>query len=73
MNFFKKLADSVNYEHNDKPFFKKNKFDGNVRSVNFYQNIIFIRKGLTKNYYYAEGKSNSLFNSIKKKISYFFD
>jgi len=26
MNFIKSLSDSINYEHNDKPFFKKKKF-----------------------------------------------
>ena len=44
MNFFKSLSDSVNYENFDRPFFKKNRFDGLIESVHFYQNIVFIFK-----------------------------
>ena len=45
MNFIKSLADSINYEHKDKPFFKRNTFDGCIKSISFYQNIAFITKG----------------------------
>ena len=72
MNFFKKLADSVNYEQFNKPFFKKNKFDGLVKSVNFYQNIIFVRKGFSNNLYYPKNDKYSFLNHLKKLISYFF-
>ncbi len=73
MNFFKKLTDSVNYEHYDKPFFNKNKFDGMIKSVSFYQNIVFLRKGLSKKYYYQNDKKLSFLDHIKKVISYLFD
>ena len=52
MNFLKSLTDSINYEHNDKPFFKKTLFDGKVKSINFHQNIVFINKGESTNYFY---------------------
>lgn len=73
MNFFKKLSDSVNYEHYNRPFYKKNKFDGMVNSVNFYQNIIFIRKGITKKYYYTKNVKNSFSEIIKGFLAKFFD
>ena len=73
MNFFKKLADCVNYEHYDKPFFKKNKFDSLVKSVNFYQNIVFVRKGFTQKYYYNKNRNYSLVDSIKKLFAFFFN
>ena len=60
MGFLKSLADSINYEHRDKPFFKKNTFDGCVKSISFYQNIAFIIKGKSAKYF---------FNDIKKVIS----
>ena len=46
MNFIKSLTDSINYEKNNRPFFKKNKFDGFIKSIHFHQNIAFIYKGL---------------------------
>ena len=45
MNFLKSLTDSINYEKNNRPFFKKNKFDGLIKSIYFHQNIAFINKG----------------------------
>ncbi|GIS77185.1 MAG: hypothetical protein CM1200mP13_05440 [Candidatus Pelagibacterales bacterium] len=54
MNFLKSLTDSINYEKNDKPFFNKNKFDGKVKSIFFHQNIVFITKGESINYFYDE-------------------
>ena len=35
MNFVKSLADSINYETKDKPFFKKKKFDGKVGFIKY--------------------------------------
>ena len=71
MNFLKKLADSVNYENFDRPFYKKTKFDGKIRSINFFQNIVFIQKGLSRNFLYKKKKIN-FFESLKKNISKFF-
>ena len=52
MNFIKKLTDSVNYEHYDRPFFRKTSYDGLIKSVQFFQNIVFIRKGDSKKFFY---------------------
>jgi len=73
MNYFKKLSDCVNYEHFNRPFYKKNKFDGLVKSVNFYQNIIFIRKGSTEKYYHSSDVKNTFFDFFKKMFSKFFN
>ena len=35
MNFLKELVDSINYEHKDKPFFKRSKFNGKIRNGEF--------------------------------------
>ena len=72
MNFLKSLTDSINYEHADKPFFKKSLFDGKIKSVNFYQNIAFIRKGGSNNYFYNDIKPNTFTDFIKKIISFFY-
>jgi len=72
MNFVKSLSDSINYEKNDKPFFKKNNFDGIIKSIYFHQNIAFICKGVSTNYFYNQDNKPSISNKIKKIISYFF-
>ncbi len=71
MNFFKSLSDSVNYENFDRPFFKKNRFDGLIESVHFYQNIVFIFKGESKKYFHPKVKRKFL-DYIKKIISFLF-
>ena len=73
MNYFKKLSDCVNYEHFNRPFYKKNKFDGLVKSVNFYQNIIFIRKGTTEKYYHSSDVKNTFIDFFKRIFSKFFN
>ena len=72
MNFIKRLTDCINYEHADRPFYKKNKFDGLVKFVHFYQNIVFVKKENSKKYYHPKRKDKSLINSIKKFFSKFF-
>lgn len=72
MNFIKKLADSVNYEQYDRPFFKKTPYDGLIKSVNFFQNIVFIKKGETKNYFYPNQPKMKFIDYIKKIISFFY-
>ena len=72
MNFLKSLTDSINYEHGDKLFFQKSLFDGKIKSVNFYQNIAFIYKGRSTNYFYNQDNKPSASDKIKKIISYFF-
>ena len=72
MNFIKSLLDSINYEQSDRPFFKKNTFDGNIKSVNFHQNIAFITKGKSINYFYNDKIQLSILDKIKKLLSFFF-
>ena len=72
MGFLKSLADSINYEHRDKPFFKKNTFDGCVKSISFYQNIAFIIKGKSAKYFFNDIKINTFSDKIKKLISFFY-
>ena len=72
MNFLKSLTDSINYEKNDKPFFNKNKFDGKVKSIFFHQNIVFITKGESINYFYDEDLKVTFLDKIKKILSYFY-
>ena len=67
MNFLKSLADSINYEHNDKPFFKTQKFDGMIKFIHFYQNVAILKKGKSVNYFYKDvPKSNTLIDKLKK-------
>tara|TARA_B100000029_G_C17294301_1_gene858204 strand:+ start:132 stop:815 length:684 start_codon:yes stop_codon:yes gene_type:complete len=72
MNFLKSLTDSINYEKNDKPFFNKNKFDGKVKSIFFHQNIVFITKGESINYFYDQDLKVTFLDKIKKILSYFY-
>lgn len=72
MNFIKSLSDSINYEHNDKPFFKKKKFDGLIKSVHTHQNISFIEKGNSLQYFHPEIKKENFINKLKKIASYFY-
>jgi len=71
MNFLKKLTDSVNYENFDRPFYQKNKFDGKIQSISFFQNIVFIKKGLSRNFLYKKKNINFIEN-LKKILSKFF-
>ena len=72
MNFLKELVDSINYEHKDKPFFKRSKFNGKIRSIFFHQNIAFVKKGETEKYFFNEIKRNTFSDKIKKIISFFY-
>ena len=72
MSFLKSLTDSINYEHNNKPFFKKNIFNGKIKSISFYQNIAFIIKGESTNYFYSSIKKNTFSDNFKKIISFFY-
>ena len=71
MNFLKSLADSINYENFERPFYKK-KFDGKINNINFYQNICVVSKNLSKIYLYKEKPKASIFEKIKKLISRLF-
>lgn len=71
MNFFKRLSDSINYEISDRPFFKKSRFDGLIKSIHFYQNIVFVFKGESNRYFHPNVKTNFL-DKFKKFFSFFF-
>lgn len=72
MNFIKSLTDSINYEKNNRPFFKKNNFEGIIKSINFHQNIAFIFKGESVNYFYNQDFKETFSDIIKKFFSKFF-
>ena len=73
MNYLKSLADSINYEHKNKPFFKRKKFDGAIKYVHFYQNIAIIKKGDSTKYFYKDEKEiRGWLNNLKKLISLFY-
>ena len=74
MNYLKSIADSINYEHNDKPFFKSKKFDGKVKYIHFYQNVAILKKGKSVNYFYKDAKkSSTLINKLKKLLFIFYN
>ena len=73
MNFLKRLSDSINYEHKDRPFYKNIEFDGLVKSVFFHQNIAFVTKGKSKKLFFNEIKKNTFSDKIKRIISFFYN
>ena len=74
LNFLKSLTDSINYEHNDKPFYKKRKFDGLVEYIHFYQNIAILKKGKSRKIFYKDQtKEKNLSGIIKKLISKLYE
>tara|TARA_Y100001980_G_C14398964_1_gene195821 strand:- start:29 stop:727 length:699 start_codon:yes stop_codon:yes gene_type:complete len=72
MNFVKSLTDSINYEKNNRPFFKKKEFDGLIKSIHFHQNIVFIYKGKSINYFYNQDFIETFTDKLKKFFSKFF-
>ena len=73
MNFLKSIADSINYEQNDKPFYKTKKFDGLVKFIHFYQNVAIIKKGKSINFFYNDSsRPNTFISKLKKKLFSFF-
>ena len=74
LSFFKTLVDSGNYEAYDRPFFKKSQFDGRIKFVHFFKNLVIIKKGATNNFRYNNFKlKNKLSNFFKKFISNFYN
>jgi len=73
MNYLKSIADSINYEHNDKPFIKSKKFDGKVKYIHFYQNVAILKKGKSVNYFYKDAKNTSnIIDKLKKLLFIFY-
>ena len=73
MNFLKRLADSINFEHHDRPFYSKSQFDGLIKSVFFHQNIVFVKKGDSTKFFFNEIKKITLSDKLKKIISFFYN
>ena len=74
MNYLKSMADSINYEHNNKPFFKSKKFDGMVKYIHFYQNVAILKKGKSVNYFYKDAKNTSnIIDKLKKLLFNFYN
>lgn len=49
INFFKDLSDSLNYKEIANPFYRKTIYDGFIKSVSFYTNMIVVKKGFNNN------------------------
>jgi hypothetical protein len=64
MNYFKKLADGLNYKEFLVPGYEPNYFDLNIVSVHFYHNLIFIKKGRN------DKKSDSVINCDLSKAEH---
>ena len=48
-NFFKHLTDSLNYKEIANPFYLRNGYDGLIKNISFYNNIIVVSKGINNN------------------------
>ena len=62
MNYFKGLADGINYEEFDNPYYQPTYFDRHIVSIHFYHNLIFIHKGMNN-----EGSGAACADPIRKK------
>jgi len=49
VNYFKSLCDSLNYKEIANPFYKKSKFDGFIKNISFYNNMIAVEKNYNNN------------------------
>ncbi len=48
VNFFKQMVDRLNYQEIANPFYRKNYYDGKIKSIAFFHNILALEKGLNK-------------------------
>lgn len=79
VNYFKKLSDSVNFQEIANPFYIKSKYDGLIRSISFFNNMIVIVKDkinfnsnlLINNSYENKRYLTKIKRNNKKKIQYF--
>ena len=46
MNYFKHLVDTINYKEIPNPFYSKKKYDGLIKNISFYNNMIVLKKGI---------------------------
>ena len=50
------------------------KFDGMVKYIHFYQNVVILKKGKSVNYFYKDvKKSSTLINKLKKLLFIFYN
>ena len=49
INFFKNLSDSLNYKEIANPFYRKTIYDGFIKNITFYNNMIVVKKGINNN------------------------
>lgn len=62
LNFFKALTDSMNYQEIANPFYLQSGYDGLIRNISFFNNMVVLKKGITNI------KSNLVFdNSYENK------
>ena len=46
---FKNLSDSLNYKEIANPFYRKTIYDGFIKNITFYNNMIVVKKGINNN------------------------
>ncbi len=78
MNYFKRLADNINYKEIANPFYVKKKYDGLIKSVSFYNNLVVVEKdinnidsNLVLNNSYENKRYNTKIKRKNEKIRYF--
>ncbi len=78
-NFFKSLSDSLNYNEIANPFYIKKSYDGLIKSVSFFNNMIVVSKdhnniesNLVINNSYENKRYITKINRDKKKIFQYF-
>ena len=79
MNFFKNLVDSLNYKEIPNPFYQKKKYDGLIKKISFYNNMVVIKKGfnniesnLVLNNSYEDKRYLTKTKRNNNEIKYFF-
>jgi 23S rRNA U2552 (ribose-2'-O)-methylase RlmE/FtsJ len=78
INFFKNLTDSLNYQEIANPFYLKSGYDGYIKNISFYNNMIVVTKGLNNiksnlvlNNSYENKRYNTKINRSGSKLNYF--
>ena len=79
VNYFKKLSDSMNFQEIANPFYIKSKYDGLIRNISFFNNMIVIIKDkinfnsnlLINNSYENKRYLTKIKRNKKKKMQYF--
>ena len=78
MNFFKHLTDRLNYQEIANPFYISKKYDGEITNVSFYNNLVFVRKGVNDklskevlNHSYEDMKFKEKSSRSGKKFQYY--